>query len=314
MACGRSFRSKDENLVFWEADFARVVGEIVHNDKKEELVVVLEKHDRITKTVKIKDQKVASSKLLGHLNCVLFTPEEIELISTLPEARRRYLNLIISQFDINYAYNLVHFRRSLEHRNALLKKIFLGNAKESELEIWDGKISEYASYIISKRGEYIESVNKYLSKHYETLSGKTQKLEIIYKPSVSVGDGWAGMVTKLTQSRSSDIFARVTTIGPHRDDIAFKLNDRNVIEFASRGEFRTVILALKLAEIDFFLEKTGELPVLLLDDVFSELDENRRNLLSQIFLKQQTIVTTTDLDHVSPNILEKARIINLSDK
>lgn len=311
MACGKSFRAKDENLVNWKADYTRIVGDIEKDEKKEELVVVLEKNDRLIKTVKIKDQKVASSKLLGHLNCVLFTPEEIELISNLPEARRRYLNLIISQSDIKYAYALTHFRRTLEQRNALLKKIFLGHARADELEIWDGKLAEYAATVMSARAEYIKSVNKYLTKHYQDLSGEKQKLELLYKPSVSPAEGWAGMAVRLAESRAVDISARVTTIGPHRDDIAFLLDGRNVTEFASRGEFRTVILALKLAEVDFLTEKTGEVPVLLLDDVFSELDESRRELLSQIFTKQQTVVTTTDLDHVSPNILEKAKMIEL---
>jgi len=317
LACGRSFRTKDENLVTWGADFARILGSIERDGKQEELLVVLEKNPStgsglLAKTVKIKDQKVASSKLLGHLNCVLFTPEEIELIYTLPEARRRYLNLIISQADINYAHNLIQFKRTLEHRNALLKKIFLGQARETELEVWDGKIAEYASFIITKRAEYIENVDKYLSRHYQELAGKKQKLELIYKPSVPPAEGWAGMLVSLTQSRLTDISARVTTIGPHRDDIAFSLDSRNVTEFASRGEFRTVMLALKLAEVDYLTKQTGEKPVLLLDDVFSELDESRRDLLSQIFVNQQTIVTTTDLDHVSKNILKSAKIVELS--
>jgi DNA replication and repair protein RecF len=311
LACGRSFRTKDENLPGWESGFARIQAQIVKKDTQEELLVVLEKGARLIKTVKIKEQKVASGKLLGHLNCVLFTPEEIELISTLPEARRRYLNMIISQSDIYYAHNLIHFRRTLEQRNALLKRIFLGNSQESELEVWDGKLAEYASFIMKARAEYVNNVNKYISEHYTKLSGKGQKLEVIYKPSIPVAEGWAGMLTRLTERRSNDILSRVTSIGPHRDDMEFQLEGRNVIEFASRGEFRTVILALKLAEVDFLTQKTGEKPVLLLDDVFSELDESRRDLLSQIFTNQQTVVTTTDLDHVSQNILDISKVVEM---
>lgn len=311
LACGRSFRTKDEYLTHWDQDFSRILGEVEKNSQVEELLVVLEKQTRTIKTVKIKEQKVPSSKLLGHLNCVLFSPEEIELIYTLPEARRRYLNLIISQSDIVYAHNLVHFRRTMEHRNALLKKIFLGTAREAELEVWDGKTAEYAAYIMEKRAEYLEIINKTIGAHYQKLSGKKQKLEIVYKPSVPPVEGWAGILTRLTERRASDILSRVTSIGPHRDDIAFTMDGRNVIEFASRGEFRTVILALKLAEVDFLTQKTGETPVLLLDDVFSELDEYRRDLLSQILTRQQTIVTTTDLDHVSKNILDLSKVVNL---
>ena len=312
LACGRSFRTKDENLVAWGADFARISADIEKKDNKEDLLVVLEKHEKVTKTVKIKEQRVPSSKLLGHLNCVLFTPEEIELISTLPEARRRYLNLVISQIDMNYAYNIIHFRRTLEHRNSLLKRINFGQASPEELEVWDGKFAEYSSFLIEKRTEYVNEINRFLLKHYQKLSGDAQKLELVYLPSVEPTEGWAGMVLKLTERRSSDILSRVTSIGPHRDDIGFRLDGRNVTEFASRGEFRTVILALKLAEVDYFESKTGETPVLLLDDVFSELDESRRDLLSQIFVSQQTIVTTTDLDHVSKNVLKNAKVLELS--
>jgi len=311
LACGRSFRTKDDNLIHWEAGFSRILGNIEKHDQEEELLVVLEKQTRTIKTVKIKEQKVPSSKLLGHLNCVLFSPEEIEMLYTLPEARRRYLNLIISQSDIVYAHNLVHFRRTLEQRNALLKRIFLGTSKESELEIWDGKLAEYASYIAEKRAAYLLNINKTISAHYQNLSGKSQILEVVYRPSVPPVEGWAGILMRLTEKRANDILARVTSIGPHRDDIGFTMDGRNVIEFASRGEFRTVILALKLAEVDFLSRITGETPVLLLDDVFSELDESRRDLLSQVLASQQTIVTTTDLDHVSKNIIDKAKVVEM---
>jgi DNA replication and repair protein RecF len=144
LACGRSFRTKDENLALWEADFTRIEGIVEKEGQTEDIAVIIERVPRVLKTVKLKEKKVSTSKLLGHLNCVLFTPEEIELIYTLPEARRRYLNLIISQSDINYAYNLLHYRKTLEHRNSLLKRIAVGVASPEELEVWDGKLAEYA--------------------------------------------------------------------------------------------------------------------------------------------------------------------------
>ncbi len=313
LSCGKSFRAKDESLIGWEEVFTRIEAEVKtpENKKSESLAAILENHGRLTKTIQIKGQKVASSKLLGHMQSVLFSPEEIELISTLPEARRRYLNMIISQSDRRYALSLVHFRRALEHRNHLLKSINLGQAKESELEVWDGKLSEYAAEMIEKRDLYVQSINKYLGGYYQKLAGTEQKLELQYVPSISPTEGWAGMVTRLAQSRPRDILARVTTIGPHRDDIAFLMDGRNLLTFASRGELRTVILALKLAEVDFLAQISGQRPILLLDDVFSELDEQRRDLLSQIFVNQQTIITTTDLDHVSANIVSRAKVIRL---
>lgn len=311
LATGKSFRAKDESLIGWGETFTRVEADIEREENKENLLLVLENQTRVVKTVKIKEQKVAASRLLGHLRAVLFTPEEIELISTLPEARRRYLNMIISQSDSKYIYSLVHFRRTLEQRNSLLRRIFNGEAKEEELELWDGRFAEYSEQLIQGRESYVKEINKTLVGHYQRLSGTKQKLELKYIPSIDTAEGWAGIVTRLTQSRARDILVRVTTIGPHRDDMGFVLDGRNLLTFASRGELRTVILALKLAEVDYLEAITGERPVLLLDDVFSELDENRRDLLSQVFVEQQTIITTTDLDHVSKNILAKASVIEL---
>ena len=311
LACGRSFRSKDPNLIKWESDYFRIASDIEKLAGKERLVVVVEKQERMIKTVKIKGQKKPSSHLLGHINCVLFTPEEIELISTLPEARRRYLNLIISQTDPGYAFNLIHYKKALEHRNSLLRRISQGLATEIELEVWDGKLAEYGNYLIEKRQDYLDGINQTITSHYQTLSGVKGELLIRYQPSIKSQGGWAELIFEISKNREKDICSGVTTSGPHRDDLIFLLNGKNINEFASRGEFRTVILGLKLAEIDYFTKTTGERPVLLLDDVFSELDEVRRDLLSQIFKNQQTIVTTTDLDHVSNNIIKESRVVNI---
>ena len=313
LSTGKSFRAKDENLIGWNEVFTRIEADIENQQGKDNLLLVLENQSKIKKTVKIKEQKVASSKLLGHLRSVIFTPEEIELISNLPEARRRYLNMIISQSDRTYAYSLVHFRRTLEQRNSLLKRIFNNEAKEAELEIWDGRFAEYSEQMIKARANYVVEINKNLEKHYQRLSGTKQKLQLKYLLSVNPSDGWAGIVTKLAESRSKDVLARVTTIGPHRDDFSFIMDGRNLLSFASRGELRTVVLALKLAEVDFLEQVTGERPILLLDDVFSELDKDRRDFLSQIFTDQQTVITTTDIDHISKNILDQANVIELKN-
>jgi DNA replication and repair protein RecF len=199
----------------------------------------------------------------------------------------------------------------MEQRNSLLRRINEGLARENELEVWDGKLAEFGAEIMLEREKFIDIINKTIPLHYKELSGDKKELEIRYLPSVEKGSGWGGLLTKLTTNRDRDIAAKITTSGPHRDDFEFLLDNKNVNEFASRGEFRTIILALKLSEIDYLEGKSGEKPVLLLDDVFSELDQKRRDYLSQLFLKQQTIVTTTDLDHVSKNVLEKTKVLEL---
>jgi len=165
--------------------------------------------------------------------------------------------------------------------------------------------------LIEKRSQYVDEINTTIADHYGNLSGKKESLSLKYRPSVAKKGGWAEMISRLVQNRNQDICSGVTTLGPHRDDLSFFLNTRDINDFASRGEFRTVILALKLAEIDYLEKATNEKPVLLLDDVFSELDELRRDTLSQIFKNQQTIVTTTDLDHVSKNIIKVAKVVKI---
>ena len=311
ISTGRSFRAKDGNLIGWGESFSRIEAELGIGQTREVAVILENVDKRIRKTIKVNDQKIASSKLLGELNSVIFTPEEIELIASLPEARRRYLNLTISQTDRKYAYNLLHYKKVLEQRNSLLKRIRDGLAKEEELEVWDGKFAEYAEYLVLARAEYIKKINKTLGAHYHELSGEIAGLKLVYYPSIDPSGGWSGIVLSLAESRQDDVFSKVTTKGPHRDDFAFQIDGKNVLTFASRGELRTVILALKLAELDFMEARIGHRPLLLLDDVYSELDENRRNLLSQILAKQQTIITTTDLDHISKNVLAEAKIVEL---
>ena len=306
----RSFRTKEENTIKWKNNYSRVFGVIKKDDKIDEILIVLEKQERILKTVKINEQKTASSKLLKTFNCILFTPEEIELIYTMPEARRRSINLIISQLDIYYAHNLIYFNKALKQRNNLLKRVSENLAKREELDVWDNKLSGYAVFIINWRNKYIENINTKINNYYKLLSGDNHLLKIKYIPSINTNN-LAGVLNILKENRNRDILTRVTTNGPHRDDFEFILDGRNVTTFASRGEFRTIILALKLSEVDYFFEHTGEKPILLLDDVFSELDIKRRDLLSQLFLNQQTIITTTDMEHISQNILDKADIINI---
>ncbi len=304
----KSFRTKEENIIKWGSTYLRVVGNIRKQNRVDDIVVVFENLEGIRKTVKINEQKIPSSKLLKTFNCILFTPEEIELIYNVPEARRRYLNVIISQLDIDYAYNLIYFNRTLKQRNKLLKRISEGLERKEDLDVWDEKFAEYSIKIINWRRKYIENINNKINIYHKMLSENNKLLELNYLPKINAASQ-KEIIDVLKRVRNIDIAAKITTNGPHRDDFEFLIDKKNITTFASRGEFRTVVLALKLAEVEYFFDHTGETPVLLLDDVFSELDDKRRNLLSQLFINQQTIITTTDIEHISKNIIEKADII-----
>jgi len=175
------------------------------------------------------------------------------------------------------------------------------------LEVWDEKLIENGEKIVKMRKKAIKFMNKYLEKTYQNISGGKEKLKIIYKTNAD-----ENFAEKLHEKREKDIKKCTTSVGPHRDDMQFFLNDRDIGEYGSRGEFRTVLLALKMAEINFIEDKMGKKPVLLLDDVFSELDPDRQRHLFTTLSKCQTIITTTDIVHLE-GIDEKMFVIELKD-
>ncbi len=315
---GKSFRGKECDMVFWDETFFRIEAES-ENAKPIKIEYIYEANAGSgRKTVKINGVKKASSALLDGLKCIFFSPDETDMFFGFPAERRRHFNIFISQINKEYARELINYRKVLEHRNALLRKIGEGRAKAGELEIWDGKLAEHSSKIISERRKAADGLNKTLAGDYKKVAGGKEDLMLEYSPAVWGGkdgktgeDFWAIMLKTLIKSREKDLALKATTAGPHRDGFAFRLQGKNAETFASRGELRSVILALKLSEAMLLEEKTRERPVLLLDDVFSELDELRRRHLAKTFNSQQTIVTTTDLDHIDKSLRKTALIYKI---
>jgi DNA replication and repair protein RecF len=311
VATGRSWRtSHDAEMTEWQKEFSRIKLTIkAEEDDKSKLIELFwQMGDKQIKQLKINGVKHRLIDLLGTVPAVLFSPETIDLLNGAPALRRRFLDIILSQTDRRYALNLLEYHKVLRERNKLLAHIKAKRSKQDELEFWDGKLTETGSQIIVRREEVIKFFNKELSRDYEKISGKAQKLNLRYKASVEAerfGD-------QLSAAREREIEQSTTLYGPHRDDFLFVLEHREVASFASRGEFRSVILALKMAEILYLEHKMGEKPVLLLDDIFSELDASRRQHLAKIVEGQQTIITTTDLDHISKDLQKKAKIIELN--
>ena len=311
LSTGRSWRTgRDLEAINWDNEFSRLEA-VVADGRETKINLVLQKHptkDRPSpKILKINDTKKRLIDLLGILPAVLFSPESIEILDGAPALRRRFLDVMLAQIDHTYALNLLEFNKVLKERNKLLQMIKLRRGKPDELDFWDDKLSEYGKQIIEKRGEAVKFFNKILNKTYSEISGQTETLKLIYRESISADK----MSDMLVAGRDRDIEQTSTSHGPHRDDLVFMLDNRDITTFGSRGEYRSAILALKCAELEFMEKEIGEKPILLLDDIFSELDHDRRMKLAKIVIRQQTIITTTDLDHIEKGLREEAKIIEI---
>jgi DNA replication and repair protein RecF len=223
---------------------------------------------------------------------VLFTPDHLDLITGSPHARRQYLDRLLIQVDRAYIESLTAYQRILNHRNALLKRVQFGKAQEWELDLWDARLTEEALKIWEKREAFLAFLQRDLQEDYTSIAGPHKNLTLrsnLHKDRFE---------ERLIAHRSSDIQSGSTSVGPHRDDFTLFLDDKELAETGSRGEQRSAVLVLKIAELKYIEDRTGEKPLLLLDDVFSELDEKRQEKLGDLLENYQCILTTTALDHV----------------
>lgn len=245
------------------------------------------------KVLKINGVPKNALDYIGHFNAVFFSPDDIGMIHLAPALRRQYLDLLLSQFDREYLGLISQYKEVIRQRNALLKQIDEGRAKEPDLEFWDRKIVELGIPIVQKRQELIEELNAFVGAIYQGLTQNRDRFKISYLASVNPQESAEVFLNFLVEGRRRDIAHGSTQWGPHRDDIRFFCNDCPMASFASRGEWRSVVLALKFAEVELLKKKSGFYPVLLLDDVFSELDAERQRYLFGIIKNAQTFITTT---------------------
>lgn len=324
LATGRSWRTNRINsIIFWEKDFARL-SVALNDETKTKLEMILQQFPSPdypkAKIVKINDVKKKVTDLLGKMTVVLFSPEEIQIIDGTPMLRRRMLDILICQVDHKYILALLDLAKIIRGRNKLLYYIKIGRSKADELAFWDEKLVILGSFIIKKRQKTIDRLNRDLTKIYQTIAGKGETLALKYQPSILPEN----FTLELIKQREREIERTATLLGPHRDEVIFLLapmqnrgsdrsvgESKNITTFGSRGEYRSAILAEKVAELDYLKEFGETKPILLLDDIFSELDADRRGHLAKIVLREQTIITTTDLDHIEKGLREKAKIVEL---
>lgn len=334
LALARSFRARnDKEVINWESEAARIVGQT----DEATIEIALANQVKGGKLIKINGNNRRSIELLGHMMVVLFLPESLGLVAGAPQLRRQFLDLILIQEDRKYAYHLVQLQKVLRQRNKLLRQIDEGLADRGQLPFWDETLVEHSSYLLVARVSLLQKLNQTLSQHYETMSEKEGILQLSYRAaSVSESSGeqdkfndpsncsldrqeWSKILMKsLADYQYREIAAGNSLYGPQRDDFTFLLNNRPLSTFGSRGEYRSAILALKASEADFLIacnkEREQQIPLLfLLDDVYSELDEHRRGQMVKLINNHQAVITTTDISHLSEEILKEGKVVELVD-
>jgi DNA replication and repair protein RecF len=310
LATGKSFRAGVEReMISYGKEIARVQGKIEREEGLRDLEIILTPGqiggERVAKK-KYSINKVGKRMMdfIGHLRCVLFGPEDLEIIVNSPSTRRDYLDRVLEQVDRDYRRASLSYHKGLRQRNKLLEQIREEGKPRSILFFWDKLLIENGEVLTQKREEFIEFINQQPD-YFE-------ELNIQYDQSVI-------SPVRLEKYADEEVAAGMTLVGPHRDDFDIRIKEqesgrvkeRSLHTFGSRGEQRTAVFSLKLGELEYVAERTEGRPVLLLDDIFSELDHERRKRLLDVIPKQQTIMTTTDIHIVEPAYRRKVKIIEL---
>ncbi len=286
---GKSFRTtKEKEMIKFNED--RCLVEIFYQKKDRNGKIKIEIGNK--KQISINGVKVKKlSELLGNINIVLFTPDDINILKDGPSNRRRFLDMLIGQLKPNYVYNLNMYLKTIEQRNNYLRQIREENKPEEMLEIWDEKLTEYGNIIYNYRKQFMDLIAEKINEIHKKITEDKENIKIEYTSNCDSKEEYLKL---LKQRRKLDIIKGFTTKGVHRDDFVIYINDKEVNTYGSQGQNRTVVLSLKLAELNVIYDLIGEYPILLLDDFMSELDENRRKNFLKNIENTQVILTGTD--------------------
>ena len=306
--------SKDKDIINFEKEEAHIRTYLEKDDIETRVDMHLRKSK--TKGIAIDGVKIKkAAELLGLLNVVFFSPEDLSIIKNGPAERRRFIDMELCQLDNFYLYNLNNYNKIVNQRNKLLKDLYYNPTLKDTLTIWDSQLLSYGSKIIERRIQFIEQINGIIKEIHSNLSGGKETLRIEYEPNITI-DSYE---KELNYSQDKDIKLKQTTVGPHRDDISFMVKkageekEIDIRKYGSQGQQRTAALALKLSEIELVRKVTKDTPVLLLDDVLSELDSNRQNYLLNSIGDIQTIITCTGLDEFVNHRFEINKVFKVTN-
>lgn len=330
LATSNSFHAtSDREVINWDAPdrIARIVAEVERQEDEAKIeIVIIDTRDngngvpaapgspeRQRKRIKINGAAKKAVDLIGQVTVVLFAPTDLRLVDGSPEDRRRFLDRALCQIRPHYCAALARYRKVIAQRSALLKRIRDNQEEPRMLDYLDEKLTEWANLIIYERRLMVDALNQHVDQLQASISGGRENLRIAYRPSFTVDAAWNTIEAleqyrrQLSESRRREIQQGVCLLDPHRDDLEFLVNDVDMLTYGSRGQQRTAALSAKFGELAFMRAATGEEPILLLDDVFSELDAARREyLLNQALQHEQTLITATDYSSFSEDILAKS--------
>lgn len=290
---GKSFRTtQDSDLIRFGESYTKAELRFCDRNREHVLEIIILRDKK--KQIKINGLTISRlSELIGHLNVVLFYPEELGLVKEGPYIRRRFMDVALSQLRPGYYHTLGRYQRVVEQRNKLIKKIRMSGSDSlsDTLFVWNEKLADYGMELCSYREEFMERLNVLARKAHFEASG--EQLTVLYKPRF---DSREAFLEKLEISFEREIEQGFTLYGPHREDFDILINDKEAKVFGSQGQQRSAVLSLKLAQADLLFEEYGEYPVLLLDDIMSELDQKRRAYLAGRIPDKQVFITCTELD------------------
>lgn len=351
LATTKSFRANsDRELINWlalsdESPFARLAARIQKEHSTLRVEIAIKEDGKrssgengtitpiISKRVKINNIVRRAIDLIGQINVVMFSPQDIDIVGGPPQLRRRYLDVTISQVDARYCRTLAHYNKVLMQRNHLLRQIREKRAKPDQLFFWNQELASAGAYIVLQRLETVTALNALVFGIHRRLTGSQELLRIVPKlslegePCEALCSGApkstaearmaalaAAIQEQLTRYQQRELTYGASLIGPHRDDLMFLVDEKDMNIYGSRGQQRTVALSLKLAEMDFMRNKTGEEPILLLDDVASELDAQRRHhVLEAVRTHQQILLTASDPNAFESHLLAEALVLRVEN-
>ncbi|MBM7572513.1 DNA replication/repair protein RecF [Aquibacillus albus] len=318
LAFSKSHRTtRDKELIQWEQEYAKIEGSVYKRKQKFPLEMQFSSRGKKAKLNHLEQRRL--SDYIGALNVVMFAPEDLNLVKGSPQVRRRFIDMEIGQVQPIYIYHLGQYQKILKQRNHLLKQLQRNQrADRTMLKVITDQLIEHAAVLVERRFLFLELLRKWADPIHTGISRGIEKLEIIYHPSTNVSEDHNReklvniYYEKFEEIEQKEVERGNTLIGPHRDDLLFFVNGKDVQSYGSQGQQRTTALSLKLAEIELIKNEVGEYPILLLDDVLSELDDFRQShLLNTIQGKVQTFVSTTSVDGIKHETLDKAELFRV---
>lgn len=320
LALTKSHRThQDKELIGWNADHASIYGEVEKKYGTVKLSLTLSRQGKKAKINGLEQRKL--SDFIGSFNVVMFAPEDLEIVKGAPGIRRRFLDMELGQVHPAYLYETMQYQKVLAQRNQYLKQAGFSRAADPALlGVWDEQLAGHGIKIMKKRQSFIKKLQVWAEQIHRGITGEQEELKILYRPSFEFDPDedeamlFSNFMVQLSQVKEQEFRRGSTMIGPHRDDMVFTINGKEAHVFGSQGQQRTTALSLKLAELELIREEAGEYPILLLDDVLSELDRNRQTQLIETFQnKVQTFITTTGTESFDLGKLQNAALYHVRD-